>query len=183
MPPPDLSALLEKSIIFCIILFSKVFFGLYTTVIPSLNDCLETVPNLLLQIIDILVTFRCYRIGLIGDIQTAFLHGGIALDDVLGSTASQFLMNAVIQKHLLTNNDIDSEFVIKVLHEIYVDDLISGGKDVVSTYQFFRNCKNRFLEAGLNIRKWFTNDFTLDRMIDSTERSKDKMYSAMKLMF
>ena len=48
---------------------------------PSLNDCLETGPNLLLQIIEIPVTFRCYRIGLIGDIKKAFLNVGVSLED------------------------------------------------------------------------------------------------------
>ena len=48
---------------------------------PSLNECLETGPNLLLQIIDIILKFRCYKIGLISDIRKAFLNIGVALED------------------------------------------------------------------------------------------------------
>ena len=43
----------------------------------SLNDCLETGPNLLPQITDILIRFRGNKIGLVSDIKQAFLNVGI----------------------------------------------------------------------------------------------------------
>ena len=166
----------------------------YTT---SLNDCLETGPNLLLQIIEIFVTFRCYRIGLIGDIEKAFLNVGVSLKDrdvlrflwvndvnhinpevvmrlfsrvLFGSTASQFLLNVVVQKHIQTYNEIDPQFVKKVMNEIYVDDLISGEQDTASTYDFYKKCKDRCLDAGLDLRKRSTNDDVLRNNINTAEK-------------
>ena len=43
----------------------------------SLNDCLETGPSTLPQIIDILLRFRLNKIALISDIKQAFLNVSI----------------------------------------------------------------------------------------------------------
>ena len=48
---------------------------------PSLNDCLETGPNTLPQIIDILLRFRLNKIALISDIKQAFLNVSIPESD------------------------------------------------------------------------------------------------------
>ena len=85
---------------------------------PSLNDCLETGPNTLPQIIDILLLFRLNKIALISDIKQSFLNVSLPESDrdflrflwvndinsnkteiiirrftrvALGTTASQFL--------------------------------------------------------------------------------------------
>ena len=47
----------------------------------SLNDCLETGPNTLLQIIDILLLFRLIKKALISDIKQAFLNVSIRESD------------------------------------------------------------------------------------------------------
>ena len=39
---------------------------------PSLNECLYTLPSLTRDIIDILIRFRWYRIGIVSDIEKAF---------------------------------------------------------------------------------------------------------------
>ena len=41
---------------------------------PSLNQCLETGPNLLPKLTDILIRFRSYQVALISDIKQAFLN-------------------------------------------------------------------------------------------------------------
>lgn len=43
----------------------------------SLNDCLPTGPNYVPQLFNILVKFRAHRVGLIADIEKAFLMIGI----------------------------------------------------------------------------------------------------------
>ena len=48
---------------------------------PSLNDCLETGPNTLPQIIDILLRFRLNKIALISDIKQPFLNVSIPVPD------------------------------------------------------------------------------------------------------
>ena len=164
---------------------------------PSLNDCLETGPNLLLQIVDILLRFRCYKIGLIADIRKAFLNINIVLEDrdvlrflwvkdvndenleiiirrfatvLFGSTASQFLLNVVIRKHLHKYFQIDPKFVEKVLREMYVDDVVSGGHKGVAVYEFYKKIKSRMLEASLDLQKWATNDLNIQKKIDVAEK-------------
>lgn len=47
----------------------------------SLNHCLETGPNLIEQIPNILLRFRQHKIGLVSDIRRAFLQIGISSED------------------------------------------------------------------------------------------------------
>ena len=47
----------------------------------SLNDCLQTGPNLIPKLFDILICFRGYRIALTADIEKAFLMIGIHKSD------------------------------------------------------------------------------------------------------
>ena len=163
---------------------------------PSLNDCLETGPNLLPQIIDVLIRFRSNKIGLISDIKKAFLNVGIrAIDrDVLrflwvndinvvnpeiiirrftrvifGSTSSQFLLNATIYKLINQYKEIDVKFVNKVLKELYVDDLISGDHKANELFIFYTKVKKRMLDGGLQLRKWQTNDTNLQKRINQAE--------------
>lgn len=48
---------------------------------PSLNECLETGSNLLPKIFDVLIRFRCYKIGIVSDIKSAFHNIRIAQKD------------------------------------------------------------------------------------------------------
>ena len=47
----------------------------------SLNDCLQTGPNMIPKLFDILVKFRLHPIALVADIEKAFLMIGIAEED------------------------------------------------------------------------------------------------------
>ena len=48
---------------------------------PSLNQCLETGPNLLPKLIDILIRFRSYKVALISDIKQEFLNVSVKESD------------------------------------------------------------------------------------------------------
>jgi hypothetical protein len=41
---------------------------------PSLNDCLDTGPSLIKDLVAILIRFRLYPIGFVSDIEKAFLN-------------------------------------------------------------------------------------------------------------
>ena len=51
-----------------------VFDGLYLSDGPSLNECLYAGPNLLANIVDILLRFRLNYIRILADIKQTFLH-------------------------------------------------------------------------------------------------------------
>ena len=115
---------------------------------PSLNQCLETWPNILPILIDILIRFRSYKVALISDIKQAFLNVSVKESDLdflrflwvkdissdkieiivrrfaivaFGTTASQFLLAVSVHKHLLTYENVE-----KFLANLYVDDNING---------------------------------------------------------
>ena len=123
---------------------------------PSLNDCLYTGPSFKQRIADILVRFRLFPIGLVADIEKAFLMVSIADDDkdvlrflwlddieaelpkikvlrfsrvVFGVSSSPFLLNATIKHHMDHYRTVDQQFVDKLERSIYVDDLTFSAKD------------------------------------------------------
>ncbi|KFD59384.1 hypothetical protein M514_28436, partial [Trichuris suis] len=92
---------------------------------PSLNDCLETGPNLMQLLPNVMLQFRMRKIGVVADIRKAFLQIGVNPEDrdflrflwwedvdaqklkiyrhnrvVFGALCSPFLLAAVIE-HLL----------------------------------------------------------------------------------
>ena len=94
-----------------------------------------------------------FRVGLIGDIEKAFLMVSVAPEDrdalrflwvddiqkevpqvvtlrfkrvIFGVSCGPFLLNATIYHHLLQYQPEDPPFVHKFLRSIYVDDLVSG---------------------------------------------------------
>ena len=88
----------------------------------SLNDCMELGPNLMSNLIEILVRFRRWCISISSDVEKAFLQISVSEGDLdlhkfsqnlsretkhmwfqgvpLGNCASPFLLNAIIQHHL-----------------------------------------------------------------------------------
>ncbi|XP_065678212.1 uncharacterized protein LOC124818127 [Hydra vulgaris] len=89
-----------------------VFYASYSTTGPSLNDCLNSGPNLLPKIFDILLKFRFNAIGIIADIKQAFLNIEISPEhrDYL---SSPFLLNATLKHHLNKCIKHDAEFELK----------------------------------------------------------------------
>ena len=165
---------------------------------PSLNDCLYSGPCLLPAIYDILLRFRLGKIGLVSDIQQAFLNIEVAeehrdllrflwfknidSDDpkivvlrfarvVFGLTSSPFLLNGTIASHLskIVNKNIDVELLEKVLRDLYVDDSTTSLNEVSEGMEFYLKSKRYLSEGGFNLRKWATNDKELREFIDSKE--------------
>ena len=155
---------------------------------PSLNDCLYSGPNLLAKVFDVLLRFRFNKIGVLADIKQAFLNVEVCKEDqdflrflwhdisnldrnevvvyrflrvVFGVTCSPFLLNGTIKHHLKQFLLTDKILVEKLLEDFYVDDLIS---DVDSVEKGKSLCVRVFeimKQAGLNLRKWVTNDSEL----------------------
>ena len=145
---------------------------------PSLNDCLYTGPKFGQSIFDILLRFRLQRVALAGDIKKAFLMVSVHERDrdslhflwaadlraettevitlfnrvVFGVSSSPFLLNATINHHMETYRALDPALVDKFLSYIYVDDLVSGSRNVESTYEFYVKSNLRLAVAGFRLR-------------------------------
>eukprot|EP00731_Ephydatia_muelleri_P013896 Em0007g1206a len=162
----------------------------------SLNDCLYSGPNFGQNIMAILLRFRTHKIGIVGDIEKAFLMISIAPKDrdvlrflwidsidkvlprimtfrfkrvVFGVSASPFLLNATIQHHMKSYETEDAAFVRRFLRSIYVDDVVSGAKDLKEASAFYHKCKSRLLAGGFNLRKIISNSAQLQHRASHKE--------------
>ena len=109
---------------------------------PSLNDCLYAGPTFGQNIMDILLRFRIHWVAVIADIEKAFLMVSVSEEDhdalrfqwihdinaqlprlvimrftrvVFGVSASPFLLNATIRRHVEKYRNEDPLFVDKFL--------------------------------------------------------------------
>jgi hypothetical protein len=163
---------------------------------PSLNECLYSGPNLIAKIFDILLRFRLNKIGVLADIKQAFLNVGIDSQHrdflrflwydrkdedepiviyrfnrvVFGITSSPFLLNGTIRHHLDKYVHNEHEVAQQMKNDLYVDDLVSGCNTSEAGRVLYDKSKAILTEAGLDLRKWVTNDQELREYIESKER-------------
>ena len=148
---------------------------------PSLNQCLETGPNLIELVPALLHRFREKRIGVTADIAKAFLQINVSPSDrdvlrflwdtngeietyrhrrvVFGITSSPFLLGATIK--LLIENTLNStvsthEKLIykKLLRSFYVDDCITSVDSYEDFEIFQREASSVLDKARFDLRDW-----------------------------
>ena len=118
----------------------------------SLNDCLYVGPSLLPAIVDVLIRFRAWRIGLVADVMQAFHQINLSdkqkdflrfiwLEDIFSDNpkllilrfnrilfsmnSSPFLFNGTLHHHITEYYKEDVEFATKLLESLYVDGVSS----------------------------------------------------------
>lgn len=146
---------------------------------PSLNDCLEAGPFIGPELFDILIRFRLYPIGLIADIEKAFLMISVVpedrdamrflwFDDVdsdelvvyrqtrvtFGVNASPFMLAGTIEKHLDKFQDEEIGIVSAVKRSLYVDDLCGGEFCEADAGVLYVKSKSMMSDGNFNLRKW-----------------------------
>ncbi|XP_076037863.1 uncharacterized protein LOC143023227 [Oratosquilla oratoria] len=133
----------------------------------SLNDCLESGPSLIPDLVEILLRFRRWKIGLTADITKAFLQIRVQRSDQdvhrflwqcgqslrvmrfvrvpFGNTSSPFLLNATIRHHL---NSYPVSVTVQELQEnLYVDDWLSGADTVEEANTMFLEAQSILSDA------------------------------------
>ena len=135
----------------------------------SLNDCLETGPNLIPKLFNVLIKFRWHLVTLTADIEKAFLMIRILSGDrdmlrflwledpfdiasrvlelritrlVFGLRPSPAILGTVISQHLDRYQSKHPELIQFIKDSFYVDDLITGGETI---------------EDAFHLRKWDSN--------------------------
>ncbi|GFR22547.1 integrase catalytic domain-containing protein [Trichonephila clavata] len=150
----------------------------------SLNDCLFQGVNLNPNILDLLISFRSNKIAILADVEKAFLQISLAPKDkdvvrflidngensvnvyrfnrvLFGVNASPFLLAATIKTHIEKYVEKYPDTVRILDHCFYVDDLVTGEDDVESAFDLSSTAAKIMSDAGMNLRKWISNDCRL----------------------
>ena len=127
--------------------------------------------------------FRTKRIALTADTEKAFLQVGLTEADrdvtrflwvkdikkpvvdtnlqvyrftriPFGIISSPSLLGSTVKRHL---KSIGTPITEKAVHDIHVDNLISGVNTMDNAIQFYKEIKQSFKEASMNMRDWGSN--------------------------
>ncbi|UYV72013.1 hypothetical protein LAZ67_9001550 [Cordylochernes scorpioides] len=144
----------------------------------SLNDCLETGPNLLEHIPNVLIRFRENKIGISADIRKAFqmievnpedrkylkfiwrnIGGSVTFQHtrvVFGLTSSPFILGAVIEHHLKSVTDENFYVAQRLLRSFYVDNCLKSLNKESDIVHFKEKASEIMNRAGMELRQWET---------------------------
>jgi hypothetical protein len=164
----------------------------------SLNDCLSAGPNNIPHLFDILVKFRSHPVGLVADIEKAFLMVGINEADrdmlrflwltnvyeplpevveyrftrlVFGLRPSPAILGATIDHHLRLYEDEKPDVVDVLRNGLYVDDLVTGAEGDNQAVNIYKGTKEVMLAGGFNLRKWTSNSSAVVEAITQMENA------------
>lgn len=143
----------------------------------SLNDCLETGPNLIPQLVEILIRFRRWPVAVVADVKKAFLQISVRPADrdvhrflweskgvvrimrinrvPFGDCSSPFLLNATVRSHLELFEA--SEAVQELKENLYVDDWLSGANTEAEAKELAEEAQQVMSQAGMELSKWESN--------------------------
>ncbi len=166
----------------------------------SLNDSLHIGPPLTPQMYDVLLRMRCYDVALIGDIQKAFLSIEVDEEDrdslrfiwvddirtdtirpviyrskrvIFGAGPSPFLLNATIRHHVEKYESEDPKFTEKMKRSFFVDDLVTGARNIEEAFDLYKKAQSRMAEGGFVMRKWKSDKCQLEELIETDLESEN----------
>ena len=172
---------------------------------PSLNKCLYPGPPLQNKLGDILVRQRAYPIAVTADIQKAFLqirirecerdalrfhwrkseHGKLEtlrFTRALFSLApSPFLLGGVIEAHLDAWEEWEPEIVAELRRSLYVDDLLTGGRNTSQAQQRKDKAVQIFSDATFQLHKWHSNVKQLEEDTNLTVSPEEQSFAKQQL--
>ena len=143
----------------------------------SLNDCLETGPSMIPNLVSILIRFRRWLVALTADITKAFLQVKVCRPDrdvhrffweqdgrvrvmrftrvPFGNKSSPFLLNATVQHHL--SQFPPTRVVEELKANMYVDDWITGADSDEEGCSMLEEATEIMNRASMPLAKWESN--------------------------
>ena len=163
----------------------------------SLNECLYRGPVVLEDLCGILLRFRLNKIGLIADIEKAFLQIGLQdcdrdvtrflwLKDIrklqtedniqvyrfarvpFGVISSPFLLAATVAYPLRQQSTPSANNIAK---NVYLDNVITGANSEIEALQFYKEAKSILSSASMNLREWNSNSKSFLELSEKDDRS------------
>ena len=143
-----------------------------------------TGPPLTAGIADILMSFRAHKVGLVADIEKAFLNIEVDkqqrdlmcflwIDDInnedpnivtyrfcrviFSMNCSPFLLNATLKYHVTKYYALEPVLAQNTPEGLYFDDWTSGGENDDEVYAIYKATNACFASGGFNLRKWASN--------------------------
>ncbi len=171
-----------------------------TTNGSSLNDQLLPGPNLYPPLPDVLIRFRCHPSAVSADISKMFRGILLNVEEkdwhrflyravdgsirdarmrrlTFGVKSSPFLATQVLRRHAQDHLDSHPAAAHAVLADFYVDDVLSGARNAEEAHALFMDLRTFCAEAGLDLRKWRTNDPALRQLIPDELLEEDRNVS------
>ena len=175
----------------------------------SLNECLYQGPNMVANLVGILLRFRMNRVAFIADIQKAYLQMQLSPADrdvvrflwlkdpskpvsdenivvyrfcrvIWGIICSAFLLAATIIHHLNKDNDDISR---DIKRNMYIDNLISGVPNHEEAAEYYEKTKIKFGTASMNMCKWNSNDEEFMKQIKNEDRCEDRYNKVLGMIW
>ena len=145
----------------------------------------------------LLLRFRLSPIGIVSDVEKAFLNIGLQVHDrdvirflwlkdatntsltdnvqeyrfcriPSGVVSSPFLLGATIAYHL---RKIDNSLALKIQRDVYVDNIITGAQTITEAKGLYCDTKQMFATASMNLREWASNSEELMAFIPESDRA------------
>ena len=176
----------------------------------SLNECLYRGPVLLQDLCGLLMRFRLHKVGLVADIEKAFLQIGLQVPErdvtrflwlknpsepfidsgnlqeyrfcrvPFGVISSPFLLGATVNYHL---DNYGSELAKQLKKDIYMDNVITGVSCVSEAESVYKEAKMIFNDASMNLREWATNESTLNKVIPDKDQAQGGNMPVLGIMW
>ena len=149
----------------------------------SLNDAIRPGPKMQREVVDVLTRFRRAPVALTADISEMFLQVGLQERDrpyhrflwrdfdcskepdvyefqrlLFGNTASPFCSQYVLHSHAKAQETKYPDAAESVDNSMYVDDLLDSTETVNDAQRLQGQLTNMLSTAGINLRKWSSNE-------------------------
>ena len=89
---------------------------------------------------------------------------------MFGLRPSPSILGAVLSHHLEENKEDNSDLVELIKKSLYVDDFLSGCKDIEEGKEIYKNSRKLMMKASFNLRKWNSNS---DELLEFMKKDEE----------